>query len=455
MTSAGPGVFARAMRAVSTVEPNEIKPVVLSFMFVFTLMASYYILRPIRDAMASSWTDAELSTLFTMTFVASIAAVALYGAACARIRLGRLVPGVYGFFGLSFFGLYYALEASGDSDTVARIFYVWTSVFSLFHISVFWSFMADIFSRQQAGRVFGFIASGSSIGAIAGPLLAMGLVGAVGGRTLILIAAVVLLIPMGIIVWLEKLKHTDLHNDARSTARDYSQVLGGNPFSGFMLFAKSPYLLGIGVFILLYTVISTFVYFGLKNLMGGLDEALRTQIWAGIDLTVNILTIATAIAATGRIATRFGLAVTLGLIPVMITAGLLLVSLSPMLWAVIGLQVVRRAGNFAITRPGREMLFTAVDRESRFKAKSVIDIVVYRGGDMLTAWAFTALTQVLGLGLGAIALIGAGIAGIWAAVGCLLGRSYDRKNMPARHDCAEERPTMSSSTDECRGKPDS
>ena len=195
-----------------------------------------------------------------------------------------------------------------------------------------------------------------------------------------------------------------------------------------MLFVRNPYLLGIGIFILLYTAISTFVYFELKNLMAGLDENTRTQIWAGMDLTVNVLTIGTAMFCTSRLATRFGLAVTLALVPLIIVAGLLVVSMAPMIWVVVALQIVRRAGNYGITRPGREMLFTAVDRESRFKAKSVIDIVVYRGGDMITAWAFTGLSQGLGLGLGTVAFVGTIIAGVWAFVGLSLGRTYDQSH---------------------------
>jgi AAA family ATP:ADP antiporter len=159
-----------------------------------------------------------------------------------------------------------------------------------------------------------------------------------------------------------------------------------------------------------------------------LDANTRTQLWAGMDLAVNILSIATAMFGTGRLATRFGLTGTLGLVPVIIVLGLLMIFISPMLWVVVCLQVVRRAGNYSITRPGREMLYTVVDRESRFKAKSVIDIVVYRGGDMMTAWAFTGLTQGIGLGIGAVALVGAFLAGAWAVVGCLLGRFYDRNH---------------------------
>jgi AAA family ATP:ADP antiporter len=428
MTKENTNIFARFMKVVAKVEPNEIKAVVLSFSFVFTLMASYYILRPIRDAMSSDWSDAELSTLFTATFILSFVAVALYGAACSRIKVGRLVPGMYGLFALSFFGFYFTIQASPDVPIIGKAFYVWISIFSLFHISVFWSFMADIFNKDQAPRLFGFIASGSSIGALIGPLLALALGGSVGKGNLLLISAALLFVPMIIIIWLERLKHTDLHNEELNAEQDYQQTLGSNPLAGFMLFVKNPYLLGIGIFILLYTAISTFVYFELKNLMVGLDEGTRTQIWAGMDLAVNILTIGTAMFFTSRLATRFGLAATLALVPVIIVAGLLVVAMAPMIWVVVGLQIVRRAGNYGITRPGREMLFTVVDRESRFKAKSVIDIVVYRGGDMITAWAFTGLTQGLGLGLGAVAFIGMLIAVVWAFVGRSLGRTYDQRH---------------------------
>ena len=421
-------IILRFLKIASKVEQNEIKAVLLSFSFVFTLMTSYYILRPIRDAMSSNWSDAELSTLFTVTFVFSFIAVALYGAACSRIKIGRLVPGVYGLFALSFFCFYLAIQTLSDTPIIGKAFYVWISVFSLFNISVFWSFMADIFNKQQASRLFGFITSGSSIGALIGPLLALVMVDRVGKGNLLLISAVLLLVPMVIIFWLEKLKHTELHNEQLNAELDYQKTLGGNPLAGFMLFVKNPYLLGIGIFIFLYTVISTFVYFELKNLMIELDEGTRTQIWAGMDLAVNILTIGTAMFFTSRLTTRFGLAVTLALVPVIIVAGLLVVATAPMIWAVAGLQIIRRSGNYAITRPGREMLFTVVDRESRFKAKSVIDVVIYRGGDMITAWAFTGLTQGLGLGLGAVAFVGSVFAAIWVFVGFLLGQTYDRSH---------------------------
>ncbi len=426
MSKPNQNVFTGLMRTVARVEPHEIKAVWLSFFFVFTLMAAYYILRPIRDAMSSDWTDAELSTLFTATFVISVVVTALYGAACAKVRLSRLLPGIYGMFSLSFFGFFVAFRAMPDAAYLGKGFYVWISVFSLFQVSVFWTLMADIFSKKQAPRLFGFIAAGSSIGAIVGPALALLLVAPLGKSNLILISATLLLVPIPVIAYLEKLKHRELQNDVDSMAEGYGAKLGGNPFAGFRDFVSNPYLLGIGLFLFLYTVISTFVYFELKHLMADLDSDTRTQIWSGMDLAVNTLSIGTAFFVTGRLNTRFGLAWTLALVPLVIVVGLLVVALAPMLWVVVGMQCVRRAGNYSITRPGREMLFTVVDRDTRYKAKSVIDNVVYRGGDVISAWAFTGLSQGLGLGLGVLALIGAGIAAIWALVGRYLGKKYER-----------------------------
>jgi AAA family ATP:ADP antiporter len=426
MPTASSNIFTRFMRSAARVEPNEVKAVWLSFFFVFTLMAAYYILRPIRDAMSSDWTDAELSTLFTGTFIFSVIVTALYGAACARLRLSRLVPGVYGLFSLSFFGFYLAFRVLPDTALVGKAFYVWISVFSLFQVSVFWTLMADVFSKSQAPRLFGFIAAGSSIGAIVGPALALLLVKPLGQSNLVLLSATLLLVPIPMIQWLEKLKENELQGGAAAPTAGYARVLGGNPFAGFRDFVSSPYLLGIGLFLFLYTIISTFVYFELKNLMTGLDPATRTQFWSGMDLAVNSLSIVTAFFLTGRLNTRFGLAWTLALVPLVIVAGLLVVALAPMLWVVVGMQWVRRAGNYAITRPGREMLFTVVDRETRYKAKSVIDNVVYRGGDVISAWAFTGLSQGAGLGLGALAAVGAVIAAAWALVGRYLGRRYEK-----------------------------
>jgi AAA family ATP:ADP antiporter len=307
---------------------------------------------------------------------------------------------------------------------IDKSFYVWVSVFSLFHISVFWSFMSELFSKEQAGRLFGIIAAGASVGGLIGPSIPSFFSAYLGTDNLLLLASVMLVVPIPLIFYLQALKKPELSSDAMAPDIPPARI-GGNPFAGFTLFLSNPYLLAIGLFILLYTGISSFVYFELKNLLSELSRAERTAIWAQMDLTVNVLSIAVGLFATGRIVGKFGMPVTIALIPLLICAGLLIVAISPFLGAVVALQVIRRAGNYAVTRPAREMLFTRVDRETRFKAKPVIDIVAYRGGDMLMAWAFTGLTQGLGLGLAAVAAVGAGIAAVWAMVGIYLGRWFE------------------------------
>jgi AAA family ATP:ADP antiporter len=424
MPDPNPSAAARLLGKAVNVEAHEVRATLASFAFVFTLMAAYYLLRPVRDAMASDWSDAEVSWLWTFTFFFSAIAVSLYGAAVSKVRFQRLVPSVYGFFAFSFLMFYLGSQLLGNPVLLDKSFYVWISVFSLFHVSVFWSFMADLFSKAQAPRLFGFIGAGASTGALVGPAIPTFFAESLGTDNLILMATALLLCTIPIIAWLQNLKQSELQNAAVRVGDDDLEFIGGNPFAGFAEFIRNPYLLGIGLFILLYTAISSFVYFELKNLLSDYSREERSQIWAGMDLAVNTLTLLVAMFITGRMATRFGLSFTLALVPVIIMGGMLTIAALPTVAVVVALQVVRRAGNYAITRPGREMLFTAVDRETRFKAKPVIDIVVYRGGDMLNAWAFTALTTGLGLGLGAVAVVGAGIAAVWAGVGIYLGRRF-------------------------------
>ncbi len=420
-------VVSRFMKTASNIEHNELRSVLLAFAFIFTLMAAWYILRPVRDAMASEWTDTEVSFLWNINFFVSVIAVAIYGFAVSKVSFKYLVPGVYAFFAATFVGFYFGVSGVEDRVLIDKIFYVWVSVFSLFHISVFWSFMSDLFTKEQSNRLFAFIAAGSSAGALVGPLLPALFAENLGTDKLMLIAALVLILPIGIVLYLERLKIVDLHNE--SVQADLSAAkIGGNPFAGFKMFVTNPYLLAIGAFILLYTSIGSFVYFEQKNLLAQFIEtrAERTEVLAVVDLVVNILTFGIGMFATSRIVERFGMATTLALVPFLIAAGLLILAFAPLLTVVLALQVARRAGNYAITRPAREMLFTAVDRETRFKAKPVIDIAVYRGGDAISSIAFAGLTDGVGLGLGAMAAVGAGIAATWGMVGRYLGNMFTR-----------------------------
>ena len=405
------------------IKPNEIRATLLSFSFVFLLMTAYFILRPVRDAMSSDWTDTELSWLWTSTFFFSFLAVSLYGEIISRIKFNYVVPGVYVFFSISFFAFNFLSLILIDPDIINKIFYVWLSVFSLFHVSVFWSFISNIFSKEQAPRLFGFIASGASIGAILGPSVPILFANQVGTMNLLIIAGIILLIPVPLISWLEKIQFSELKNH-KVNLDETKNTIKKDFLSGFSSLIKNPYLISISLFILFYVVMNTFIYFELRKLLIDFDRDARTQIWASIDLIVNVLAIVTAIFLTGRITTRFGMPATLALIPVMMVLGWLVVAISPILLFLIGLQVIRRAGNYAITKPGREMLFTLVDNEARYKVKPVIDIVVYRGGDMLTAWFYTFLTATLGLGLSGVSIIAAAVASLWALTGLYLGKRY-------------------------------
>ena len=412
---------------LSKIKEREIKAVIFSFLFVVVLMTAYYILRPVRDAMASDWTDAEVSLLWTLNFFISAGIVALYGAAVSKFRFRLLVPTMYGIFALSFVIFYFLGSISEDRILIDKAFYVWVSVFSLFHISIFWSFMSELFTKQQSGRLFGIIAAGASIGGLIGPSITAFFSVSLGIDNLMLIGSMMLLIPIPVIFYLQSLKTTDLNNGTADLNQS-NQVIGGNPIAGFKMLFSNPYLISIALFIFLYTGISSFIYFELKNLLSDLSRSERSVIWAQMDLAVNVLSISMGLFVTGRIVSGFGMPVTIALVPVMVCIGLLVLAISPLLGVVMILQIIRRAGNYGVTRPAREMLFTLVDRETRFKAKPVIDIVAYRGSDMLMAWLFTGLTQGLGLGLAAVAAIGAGIAALWSLVGVYLGRWFERDN---------------------------
>ena len=420
------------------VEAHEIPAAVLSFLFVFTLMAAYYVLRPVRDAMSSDWSDAELSWLWTLNFFISAGAVLLYGLVVSRVELRKLVPGIYIFFAASFLLFYLATHWFEDTALIDKSFYVWVSFFALFHVSVFWSFMSDIYSSGQSRRLFGLFGAGASIGAVLGPSIPVFLGDQLGVYNLLLIAALMLLLIVPIIFYLDKARSripdvADNNSDPTSLA-----TIGGEFFNGFIDLISHRFLLGIGLFIVLYTMMSSFVYFELKNVMVEYDRVTRSQYWGMMDLIVNTLAIFTALFATSRLATKFGLAVTLASIPVILVFGWIAVAIAPGLALLIGLQITRRAGNYAITRPAREMLFTGVERETRFKTKPVIDIVVYRGGDVLAGWTYTALAQGVGLGLGAIAVVAALLACLWTLVAVFLGNSYEKNVL--RQKTAREAP---------------
>ena len=424
----------------TNIKPKETKAVFVCFLFAFVLMSAYTMLKPVRDAMSSDWSDTAVSQLWTFTFLFSFVAVSIQGFFASRISLRRLVPGTYIFFALTFivFYLFYqsvpepvsengaelaSLDLSSKHSFLGQIYYVWVSVFALFHLSVFWSFMSQVYTKEQAARLFAFIATGASAGAIFGPIITVVFGEFLGIDNLVLLASIILLCSVPLIFYLNRIL-AKTHDPDDTKHLLMNKPLGGSLYNGFVEFVSNKKLLGIGLFIFIFTGISAFVYFAQKNVLVDFDRDVRAQIWAGLDLAVNIMTFAIGMFVTSRIVKKFGMAVSLSIVPFLVMAGLIMVIGIPSVWMIVGLQFVRKVGNYALTKPSREMLFTAVDAESRFKAKPIVDIVIYRGGDVFWAWGFAILTDQLQFGLGQMAIIGAVIAGIWGMVGIYLGKRH-------------------------------
>jgi ATP:ADP antiporter, AAA family len=392
-------VLCRWLRA----EPHELAALAWSFLYFFLLLCSYYLLRPVRDALAvEAGTDA-LQRLFTATFIAMLALVPVFGWLSARLPRAKLLPAVYGFFAANLLVFSLRLDAA--------VFFVWLSIFNLFVVSVFWSFMSDIFDTGQAARLYGPIAAGGSCGAIAGPAIAALGAGAVGTRGLLVLSAVLL---TGTVVCIAMLSRWSRAHPRRAESSPEAP-LGGSVLAGARAALASPYLLAICGYLLCYTALSTALYFQQVQIVRDAvpDPQQRTQLFASVDLLVNTLTLLVQVLAFARLSTLLGPVGMLALMPLVSVAGFLWLGAAPTLTALIAFGVTRRVGEFAISKPAREALFTVVPREERYKAKNFIDTVVYRGGDALSAWA-------LG-GLAALAFVSAGIAAAWSAIAFYLG----------------------------------
>ncbi|MCH8245937.1 MAG: MFS transporter [Bacteroidetes bacterium] len=423
MPRSEPSGFHRFLKRWVRVEPSEIGAVVLAFVYFFSLLCTNYILRPIREEMGIAGGVDNLQWLFTGTFVAMLTLVPLFGWVAARYPRKQFLPYVYYFF-LANILIFYALFTSDIKHAyVARAFFIWLSVFNLFVVSVFWSFMADIFSDPQAKRLFGFIAGGGTIGALTGPVLTASLVGIIGVNNLLLIAAGLLALPVlciqGLARWTKK---SGIDRDPQKEAES-DRPMGGSIFAGIPLVLRSPYLLGIGALILLYSTLATFLYFEQAALVENAfsEPEQRVALFAGIDFSTNAITILVQVFLTARIVERLGLAWTLALIPLGVAVGFLVLGLAPVLGVLVVMQVLRRAGNFSLTKPAREMLYVVLGKEEKYKAKNFIDTVVYRGGDAVSAWAYTGL-RAIGVSLAGVAFVAVPLAGIWAWVSFRLGR---------------------------------
>ena len=402
-------------------EQHELPALLWAFFYFFCLLCSYYILRPVRDEMGIQGGVDKLQWLFSATFVGMLIAVPFFGYLSARFPRQRLILFVYSFFAANLLLFFVLMQNGVDKVILARTFFVWVSVFNLFVISLFWSFMADIFSNAQARRLFGVIAAGGSAGAIAGPLLTALLVGHIGTHHLLLLSIGLLLLSTLAVAKLNT--WAQIHGSCKSEARP----IGGSIWAGIKLTLKSPYLIGTSIYLLFLTLLATLIYFEQLRLVADQlkDSAARTRLFAQIDLTVNILTLLVEIFLTNRLIGRFGVALLLMALPLLNVFGFSALIVAPTLAVLVVFQALRRVVEYALVRPVREILFTVVSREEKYKAKNFIDTVVYRGGDAMSGW-LSSFLKGAGVGLASVATLAIPLALGAALVGWYLGKKQEK-----------------------------
>jgi len=431
----------RIWRHLALVEPGELGPLLWSAAYFFFLLFSYYILRPLRDDIGAAGGLNKLPWLFTGTMLAMLAVNPLFALLVSRLPRRRFIPITYHFFAANIV-LFFALMKFAPADWQPRIgqaFYIWTSVFNLFAITVFWGLMADIYRREQGARLFGFIAIGGTLGSIGGSAIvaAVSENKSVNHLNLMLLSVVFLelaVLCVSVLFYRFGMGRGDTtiaptippapgqtHSLGHSPrAQDTSEV-GRGVFNGLVLLVRSPYLLGISLYILLYTMTSTYLYFEQAAIAKQhfSDPKLRLAFFSSIDLWTNILTLSVQLFATGQIVKRLGVAVTLAILPVLTAIGFTVLAANPTPAVFATVQVLRRGLHYAVDRPARETLYTVLGREEKYKSKSFIDTFVYRGGDQIAAWTRGPLAN-MGPGVMASAFIG--LAVVWGATGIMLGR---------------------------------
>ena len=392
-----------------------------SFGYFFALLAGYYVLRPLRDQMGIAGGVRNLPWLFTATFVALIVAQPLYGALVAKLPRARFIPLVYQFF-VANLAIFWLLLTLGVAPViVARVFFVWVSVFALFAVAVFWSFMADLFTSEQGKRLFGFIGAGGTAGALLGPIVTIWLSAPLGPVNLLVVAAAFLEVAVLCVHRIDRLAELPTEVDTRR------RRIGGSAFAGLSELIRSPYLLGVAGWVSLLSFGATIAYFAQANIVSATihGAAAQTRLFASIDLAVGLLSLGTQVLATAAFLKRFGTGIAAAALPAIYVAGFGAVAIAPSLSVVVTLQVAQRWMNFAIANPARQVFFTVVGREEKYKAKNLIDVVIYRGSDALYGWVYDSL-QALGFKLGAIALCALPVAAGWLVLSTALGRTQER-----------------------------
>ncbi len=413
------------------VQRHEFAAVAWSFAYFFCVLSSYYIIRPVREEMGVGSGPNTIPYLFIGTFVTMIFATSAFGWVASRFPRRRFLPWVYLFFianMLIFWAVFSQLRDTGEDYVwLGRVFFVWVSVFNLFVVSVFWSFMADIYTREQGRRLFGLITSGGSIGAVIGGIVTSTLVTRIGFQNLLPISAAVLLVAVLCIGRLKDWVHQE-HEDEIEETVESEKPLGGNAYAGITHLFSSNYFLGIATMSVVASLLGTALYMFRAELIETaiLSPDARTQFFSNMNVAQNTLAIVAQMFLVKQVVTRFGIGRSLSLFPLVSILGFVLLALEPTLMAVAVLDVVRRGLGFGFAKPSTDMLYSVVTPEEKYKTKNAIDTAVYRGGDVFGTWTVK-LMSLLGMGMAAISLFMVPFAVVTVIVALWLGREYKRK----------------------------
>jgi ATP:ADP antiporter, AAA family len=427
----------RLLCRVIDVRREELPALLWCWLYIFAVLSSYYIMRPIRDEMGVAGGVNNLPWLFTGTLVGMVAVNLPFAWLVKNLPRSRFIPLTYRFFAANIVLFAIALHFADQEQTIwiGRAFFIWVSVYNLFVVSIFWQLNVDLFSPEQGKRLFGFIAAGATIGAIVGSAVTASLARYVSPIALLLGAAVLLELAVFGVGRLSRLSPS-LHRHPTAAMAE-ERPIGGSVLAGITHAFRSPYLVNVSLFLLLFAITSTVLYFQQAGIVSRsfTDRGAQTAFFATVDLLVNILTLAIQLFLTGRIVLWLGVGLALAFLPALTILGFGALSAAPTLGAIAAFQVVRRAGDYAIARPAREVLFTVVPREDRYKAKSFIDTFVYRLGDQVGAWGVAGF-RALGAGAAELALIAIPIAFLWLLNALWLGRRQE-KMAEARATAAE------------------
>jgi AAA family ATP:ADP antiporter len=416
---------------ILALKESEYVAVAWSFVYFFCVLSAYYMLRPVRETMAVGSGPNTIPWLFFGTFVTMLAVTPIFGWVASRYPRRQFLPWVYLFFitNILFFWIVFSIAIDSDSDHVwlGRAFFVWLSVFNLFVVSVFWSFMADIYTREQGRRLFGVITAGGSIGALIGGGATSYLVVKIGFQNLFPIAASLLLIAIFCITRLRDWVAESHSDDILATAAG-SKPLGGNPFSGITHVFSSKYFSGIAISSIIASLLGTALYMFMAQLVEeaipGADE--QTRFFSNINNVTNALALLGQLLLVKHVVQRFGIGVSMSLLPIASVAGFILLAIEPTLAVIALLTVLRRALGFGFSKPTTDMLYSVVTPEEKYKTKNFIDTAVYRSGDVVGTLVVKGLVMA-GLTISAVSVVMLPFAAVWAAVALWLGRDYRRQ----------------------------